>query len=145
VSTPHPYIPQQALARDLLITAVNVGINHWARVHGCTVEGPAEQIRAEGIDTRDRAVWSVDLADITRAIAKLIATPYQCAAPDSGIDFGLLRTVGEVLYEGQRHWRTRVADFKPGPATPPDYDRDDFEQMVADVVFQVAVADEVIY
>jgi hypothetical protein len=113
VSTPNPYTPQQALARDLLITAVNGAINHWARVHGCTVEGPAEQIRAEGIDTHDRAVWSVDIADISRAIAKLIATPYQCAAPDSGIDFGLLRTVGEVVSDGQRHWRTRVADLKP--------------------------------
>ena len=145
MSTPNPYTPEQALALDLLITAVNGGINQWARVHGCTVDGPAEQIRAEGIDTHVRAVWSVDLAYITRAIAKLIATPYQCAAPDSGIDFGLLRTVGEVLSEGRRHWRTRVADLKPSPAAPTDYDRDEFEQMVADVVFQVAVADAVIY
>jgi hypothetical protein len=79
--TDYPYSPQQALARDVLTLAVNGGITRWARVHGYTVNCPPEQVRAEGIDIADRSLWTVDLGDIERAIAKLIATPDQCAAP----------------------------------------------------------------
>jgi hypothetical protein len=56
--------PEQDVARDPLITAVNGGINRWARVHGCTVNAPAGQIRAEGIDLADRSLWQVSLANL---------------------------------------------------------------------------------
>ncbi|HEV7195793.1 MAG TPA: hypothetical protein VGN19_07630, partial [Pedococcus sp.] len=57
------YTTEQALARSVLLTAVNGGINHWARVHGFTVDCPPEQVRAEGVDTvDDRSLWHVDLS-----------------------------------------------------------------------------------
>ena len=61
------YTAEQALARSVLLTAVNGGINHWARVHGFTVDCPPEQVRAEGVDTEDdRSLWHVDLDDTHR-------------------------------------------------------------------------------
>jgi hypothetical protein len=139
------YTCEQALARSLIITAVNGGITHWARVHGYTVDCPPEQVRAEGLDIADRTVWTVDIDAITGAVTKLIDKPYQCAAPDSGVDPGLLRTLSETLADARKRHLSRVADLKPSPTAAPDYDRLEFEQMLADVVFQVAVADEVIY
>lgn len=139
------YTPEQALARDLIATAVNGSINHWARVHGYLIDCPPAAVRAEGIDIRDRSVWSADLADITRAITELIDAPQDCADPGSGIDAGLLRTVSHALHDARTRQLSRVADLIADPAAAPDHDRGEFERMVADVVFQVAVADEVIY
>lgn len=139
------YTPEQAMARDLIDTAVNGSINHWARVHGYLIDCPPAAVRAEGIDIRDRSVWSADLADITRAITKLIDAPQDCADPDSGIDAGLLRTVSHALHDARTRQLSRVADLIADPAASPDHDRGEFERMVADIVFQVAVADEVIY
>ena len=150
------YTPEQALARDLIATAVNGSINHWARVHGYLIDCPPAAVRAEGIDIRDRSaalgqrerarsVWSADLVDITRAITKLIDAPQDCADPGSGIDAGLLRTVSHALHDARTRQLSRVADLIADPAAAPDHDRGEFERMVADVVFQVAVAAQVIY
>jgi hypothetical protein len=135
------YTPEQAFARDLLITAVNGGINRWARVHGYTVDAPAEQIRAEGIDTTDRSVWSITLADLNSAIDKLISDPAQCADPGSGIDPELIGSVSEILADA----RERRIDSLTAIRIVPTRHADAIAQIVADVVFQVAVADGVIH
>ena len=133
------YTPEQAFARDLLITAVNGGINRWARVHGYTVDAPAEQIRAEGIDTVDRSVWSITLADLNSAIDKLISDPAQCADPGSGIDPELIGSVSEILADA----RERRIDSLTAIRIIATRHTDAITQIVADAVFQVAVADEV--
>ena len=141
MSTPNPHTPEQAFARDLLITAVNGGINRWARVHGYTVDAPAEQIRAEGIDTTDRSVWSITLADLNSAIDKLISDPAQCADPGSGIDPELIGSVSEILADA----RERRIDSLTAIRIVATRHTDAITQIVADAVFQVAVADEVIH
>ena len=136
------YTPEQALARSVLLTAVNGGINHWARVHGFTVDCPPEQVRAEGVDTvDDRSLWHVDLDDIQRSITKLIEQPEQCAAPDSGIDFEQLHAVSESLADARTRQLTDITDIQVVPARHADK----IHLIIADHVFQVAVADEVIY
>ncbi|PZS25441.1 MAG: hypothetical protein DLM61_19955 [Pseudonocardiales bacterium] len=136
------YTPEQALARSILLTAVNGGINHWARVHGFTVDCPPEQVRAEGIDTVDgRSLWHVDLDDIQLSITKLIEQPEQCAAPDSGIDFEQLHAVGESLTDAITRRLNDLADIQIIPARHADK----IHLIIADHVFQVAVAGEVIY
>jgi hypothetical protein len=135
------YTPEQAFARDLLITAVNGGINRWARVHGYLIDAPAEHIRAEGIDTNDRSVWSITLADLNTAIDKLISDPAQCADPSSGIDPELIGSVSEILTDARER---RIASLTAIRIVPTRH-TDAIAQIVADVVFQVAVADEVIY
>ena len=132
------YSPEQALARDVLITAVNGGINHWARVHGYTADCPPEQARAEGVDTvDDRSLWHVDLADIQRSINKLIEQPARCAAPDSGIDQDVLSNVGIALQARLIARRNNVALGQDARVAT--------DSRIADIVFQVAVADEVVY
>jgi hypothetical protein len=135
------YTPEQAFARDLLITAVNGGINRWARVHGYLIDAPADQVRAEGIDTMDRSVWSITLADLTAAIDKLITDPAQCADPGSGIDTELIGSVSEILADARERRIESLSAIRIIPARHTD----PIGQIVADVVFQVAVADEVIY
>lgn len=136
------YTPEQALARSVLLTAVNGGINHWARVHGFTVDCPPEQVRAEGVDTvDDRSLWHVDLYDIQRSMTKLIEAPEQCAAPDSGIDLDQLHAVGESLAEARTRQLTDITEIQVVPARHADK----IHLIIADHVFQVAVADEVIY
>lgn len=136
------YTPEQAFARDLLITAVNGGINRWARVHGYLIDAPAEQVRAEGIDTMDRSVWSITLADLTAAIDKLISDPAQCADPGSGIDTDLIESVSQLLAAARANQLTTLAAALGTGATDQG---GPLSHVVADVVFQVAVADEVIY
>jgi hypothetical protein len=136
------YTPEQALARSILLTAVNGGINHWARVHGFTVDCPPEQVRAEGVDTvDDRSLWHVDLDDIQRSIAKLIEQPEQCAAPDSGIDLDHLHAVSESLADARTRQFTDITEIQIIPSRHADK----IHLIIADHVFQVAVADEVIY
>lgn len=136
------YTPEQALARSVLLTAVNGGINHWARVHGFSVDCPPEQIRAEGVDTiDDLSLWHVDLDDIQRSITKLIEQPEQCAAPDSGIDFEQLHAVGESLADARARQLNDLAEIQIVPVRHADK----IHLIIADHVFQVAVADEVIY
>ncbi len=137
------YSPEQALARDLLIHALNGGASvYWAHVHGVTVDCPPEQVRAEGVDTvDDRSLWHVDLDDIQRSITKLIEHPEQCAAADSGIDFEQLHAVGESLADARTRQLTDIADIQVVPARRADK----IHLIIADHVFQVAVADEVIY
>ena len=139
------YTPEQALARDVLLAAVNGASNHWAHVHGYTVDCPPEQVRAEGINTTNRSVWIVDLDDITRAITKLIERPLACGDPNIILDTGLLFSISATLAMARTRQLTRVANLPAPDAGLPDYDRGNFERMLTDVVFQVAVADEVIY
>jgi hypothetical protein len=132
------YTPEQALARDVLLAAVNGGINHWARVHGFTADCPPEQVRAEGVDTvDDRSMWYVDLADIQRSITKLIEQTAQCTAPDSGIDQEVLTDVGLALKAALIARRNNLPLAEDA--------RIETDARVADIVFQVAIADEVLY
>ena len=135
------YTPEQAFARDLLITAVGGGINRWAHVHGATTDGPAEQIRAEGIDILDRSVWSVTLSDLNGAIDKLIADPTQCADPGSGIDPELIGSVSEILADARARRAASLHDIRITPIRHTH----GIARTIADIVVQVAVADEVIY
>jgi hypothetical protein len=136
------YTPEQAFARSVLLTAVNGDINHWARVHGFTVDCPPEQVRAEGVDTvDDRSLWHVDLDDIQRSITKLIEQPEQCAAPNSGIDLEQLHAVSEFLAEARTRQVNDIAEVEVVPARHAD----ELHLIIADHVFQVAVANEVIY
>ena len=111
-------------------------------MHGYLIDAPAEQVRAEGIDTMDRSVWSITLADLTAAIDKLISDPAQCADPGSGIDTDRIESVSQTAGSSPRrpaHHPGRSARhrrYRPGRP---------LSHVVADVVFQVAVADEVIY
>ncbi len=75
------YSADQALNRDLLLNAVNGASLHWARVHGYTADCAPDEVRAEGIDLGTRAVWSVDLDDIDRAVTILIDQPLTYAHP----------------------------------------------------------------
>jgi hypothetical protein len=139
--TDYRYSPQQALARDVLTLAVNGGITRWARVRGYTVNGPPGQVRAEGIDLADRSLWTVDLRDIEHAITKLIEAPDQCAIPDSGIDFDQLHGASEALRTARDEALHRLAAIRSAPNrhSEPIY------LIIADIVFQVAVSDEVSY
>jgi hypothetical protein len=131
------YTPEQAFARSVLLAALNGGINHWARVHGFTVDCPPEQVRAEGVDTvDDRSLWHVDLDDIQRSITKLIEAPEQCAAPVSGLDHHPLKAISESLADARTRQLTDLADIEETAM---------IHEIIADHVFQVAVADEVIY
>ena len=49
------YTPEQAMARDLIDTAVNGSINHWARVHGYLIDCPPAAVRAAIWRTRERS------------------------------------------------------------------------------------------
>ena len=69
------YTTEQALNRDLLVNAVNGASLHWARVHGNTADCPPDEVLAEGIHLGTRAVWSVDLDNIDRAVTVLIDQP----------------------------------------------------------------------
>jgi hypothetical protein len=135
------YTPEQAFARELLAAAVNGGINRWARVHGYLIDAPADQVRAEGLDTVDRSVWSITLGDLNTAIDKLITNPEQYAEAGSGIDPGLIGGVSEILADA----RERRIDSLTAIRSVPTRRTGPIAQIVADVVFQVAVADEVIY
>jgi hypothetical protein len=135
------YTPEQALARSMLLTAVNGASLYWARVHGYTVDCAAEQIHAEGIHLRDRSVWSVDLTDISRAVTKLIERPTDCADPQSISDNRTLPYVRDALAAARQQGLTRVADLEPAEA---DYTPTQSRELIADVVFQLAVTDEVI-
>jgi hypothetical protein len=140
------YNPQQALARDLLIQAAVTGAsNHWARMHGYTVKCRPEQVRADGLNTVASSVWVVDLGDISRAITKLIERPLACGDPAVVMDTGMLTCVSRTLATARLRQLTRVANLPACEAGRPNYDRTEFEEMVADVVLQVAVEGEVIY
>jgi hypothetical protein len=132
---------EQALARSILLTAVNGASLYWARVHGCTGDCAPEQVHAEGIHLRDRSVWSVDLTDISRAVTKLIERPTDCADPESISDHRTLPYVSGTLAAARQQGLTRVADLEPAVA---GYTPTQSRELIADVVFQLAVTDEVI-
>lgn len=138
------YTAEQALARDLLITVLNGASLYWVRVHGYTVDCPPDQVRAEGVDTTDRSVWIVDLDDMTRAVTKLIERPLSCGDPEFVRDVGMLTCVSTTLATARARSLARVANLLACGAGDSGYDRAEFEQLIADVVFQVAVNDEVI-
>lgn len=138
------YTAEQALARDLLITVLNGASLYWAHVHGYTVDCPPDQVRAEGVDTSDRSVWIVDLDDISRAVTKLIERPLTCGDPEFVRDVGMLTCVSTTLATARARNLVRVANLPACEAGDPSYDRLEFEQLIADVVFQVAVNGEVI-
>lgn len=130
------YTPEQTLARDILLAAVSGGINHWARVHGFTVNCPAEQIRAEGVDViDDRSLWHVNLTDVQDAITKLVEQPADCAARHCGIDPSVFTGVGLALQA------TLIARRNDLPLARDA--RVETDPRIADIVFQVAVANEV--
>ena len=133
------YTAEQALNRDLLVHAVNGASLHWARVHGYTADCPPDHVRAEGINVHTRAMWRVDLDDIERAVRKVIERPLACGDVDVIIDAGLLTCVGEILTVARRRRLTHVASLPAVQAGRLHYNRTEFEQMVADVVLQVAV------
>lgn len=141
MTDPATYTPEQAFARSLLITAVNGGINHWARVHGYTVAVTADQIRAEGIDTTDRSVWHVNLADLQDAITRLIEHPEQCGDPGSGVDTDQIHSISETLADARDRQLTDLADIH----ITPERHTEAIHRVIADVVVQVAVAAEVIH
>jgi hypothetical protein len=134
------YTAEQALARDLLVTAVHGASPYWAHVHGVTIDCPADQIRAEGIHVGDRSVWSVDLADITCAITTLVERPGDCAEPGAVSDSRTLPYVSATLAAARAQGLTRVADLTPAAA---DYSCTQSRELIADVVFQFAVSSEV--
>ena len=134
------YTAEQALARSILLTAVNGASLYWARVHGYTVDCPPEQVYAEGIHLRDRSVWSVDLTDISRAVTKLIERLTDCAGPEAISDHRTLPYVSGTLAAARQQGLTRVADLTPAEA---DYTPTQSRELIADVVFQVVVTDEV--
>jgi hypothetical protein len=138
------YTAQQALNRDLLVNAVNGASLHWARVHGYTADCPPEQVRAEGIHLGTRAVWSVDLDDIDRAVTALIDQPLTYAHPDRISDPQLLTLVSSALAVARERGVTTVAAIPGVTDGVTDYDPNAFEQMVVDVVFQIATLGEVI-
>jgi hypothetical protein len=89
-------------------------------------------------------VWIVDLNDMTRAITTLIERPLSCGAPEFVRDVGMLSCVSTTLATARARSLARVATLPAFDAGDPGYDRAEFEQLIADVVFQVAVKDEVI-
>jgi hypothetical protein len=135
------YTAEQALTRSILLTAVNGASLYWARVHGYTVDCAAEQVHAEGIHLRDRSVWRVDLTDISRAVTKLIERPADCANREAISDHRTLPYVSGTLAAARQQGLTRVADLTPAEA---DYAPTQSRELIADVVFQLAVTDEVI-
>jgi len=131
------YSPEQALARDVLIIAVNGGITHWARVHGYQVDCPPEQVSAEGVDVEDdRSLWRVTLPDLQDAITKIAENPGGCVEsyqPDS--EYG-------ELVELLRSVRTQLSD---GAALLDIAETAELDGAAADMIFQVATCGEVIY
>lgn len=136
---------EQALNRDLLVNAVNGASPHWARVHGYTADCPLDEVLAEGIHLDTRAMRSVDIDDIDCAVRKLVDRPLECGDVDVLIDTGVLTSVGSILAAARRGGLTTVASLPAMQAPEPGYDRAEFEDVVTDVVLQVAVADEVAF
>lgn len=137
------YTAEQALNRDLLISAVNGASLHWARIHGYTADGAPEEVLAEGVHLGTRAVWSVDLDDIDRAVTILIDQPLTYARPDRISDPQLLTLVSSALAAARERGVTTAAEI-PGVAdSVTDYHPAAFEQLVVDVVFQIAALGEV--
>lgn len=138
------YSADQALNRGLLLNAVNGASLHWARVHGYTAACAPDEVRAEGIHLGTRAVWSVDLDDIDRAVTILIDQPFTYVHPDRISDPQLLTLVSSALAVARERGVSTVAEI-PGVADGvTDYDPGVFESLVVDVVFQIATLVEVI-
>ena len=135
------YTAEQALARSILLTAVNGASLYWARVNGYTVDCTPEQVHAEGIHLRHRSVWSVDLTDISGAVTKLIERPHRLVHPEAISDNRTLPYVSGTLAAARQQGLTRVADLEPAEA---DCTPTQSRELIADVVFQLAVTDEVI-
>lgn len=134
------YTAEQALSRDLLIYALNGGASgNWIHVHGVSVDCPPEQIRTEGIHIADRSVWSVGLADITRAVTKLIKHPSQCADPHSTVDMDQLLSVSGTLHAARHDHVRELAAIR----FTPDRHSEPLHLIIADLVMQVAVTGEV--
>lgn len=134
------YTAEQALARDLLSTALNRGVKHWAGLHGYTLEGPPDQVRAEGIDTSDRCEWVVNLDDIARATARLAADPERYAARN-------LRAVRVRVHSAASTVRAAQRKLAHGitPGSGPEFYADLTPHLgdTADVVLRIAGADAV--
>jgi hypothetical protein len=138
------YTAEQALDRDLLVRAVNGASLRWARVHGYTADGPLEQVLAKAIHLGTRGVWSVDLDDIDRAVTVLIDQPLTYARPDR-ISDPLLLTLVSSAFAAARDQAVTTVDAIPGVAGGvADYDPEAFDQLVVDVVFQIAALGQVI-
>jgi hypothetical protein len=95
VTTPISYTPEQTFARDLLIAAINGGINRWAR-HGDSIDVPADQVRAEGVDIADRAIWTVTLVELQAAMNRLVADPHISTSSDTPAGTSLERVQAAV-------------------------------------------------
>ncbi|WP_375502658.1 hypothetical protein [uncultured Jatrophihabitans sp.] len=141
MTEPTGYSPDQALARDLLVTSLSGASLCWARVHGYIAEGLPEEIRAEGIHIQDRSVWTINLADITDAVTELIEHPDLVAAPGAISDGRTLPYVAASLAAARQQELRRVVDLDTADA---DYSATESHELIADVVFQLAATGEVV-
>jgi hypothetical protein len=138
----NPYTPEQAFARDVLIAAVNGGINRWAHVHGYLIDAPADQIRAEGIDKTDRSIWHITLADLQNALHKLTTDPEQYAAPDAPTVAARVHAAAATIRAAQGKL---AAGITPTSGLPFYADLMPSIGDAADVVVQIAATAEVIH
>lgn len=133
------YTAQQCFAQDVLAAALAGGIAHWARVGDVHRDPNGAPVAAAGVDLDDtRSAWSVDLADVTRAIARVIDHPEDCFAPDATINPLFTGSI-PVLLRAIRH----QLDTAGYPL--PRFFTDRVDAVMGDIVVQVAVAGEVIY
>jgi hypothetical protein len=146
VTTPPPYTPEQTFARDLLIAAINGGINRWARVHGYSIDVPADQVRPEGVDIADRAIWTVTLVELEAAMNKLVADPHLSTSSDQRHPSWNQPGAGPGR-SGHHPRCVREARRRVNPASGRPFYGDLMSRIseTADVVVQVALAGEVIY
>ena len=139
MTSPTGYTAQQA--RDLLNAALHGGASVYrAHVHGVSIDGAPEQVRAEGIHLSDRPVWAVDIHDLTRAVTKLLEHPEDCAEPGNVSDSRALPYVSATLAAARTNDVRRVADLAQADA---DYSLLESHGLIADFVMQVAVTGEV--
>jgi hypothetical protein len=131
------YTPRQAFARDILTAAVDGGSSYWARIWSYRSDCPPDQVLAVGVDTEDgQSLFHVSLDDIQAAIDNVADRPDTCG-------FGRL----------DRRWRVRlpellrsIRDQLDAGAYPHSvYDTSQIDAADADLILQVAMAEQVIY
>jgi hypothetical protein len=131
------YTPAQAFARDVLTAAVDGGSTYWARTWTYHSDCPPDQVLAFGVDIEDDlSLWQVSLDDIQAALDSIADRPADCG-------FGPLA----------RRWRVRLpallrsirSQLAAGAYPHEVYDTTQIDAADADLILQVAVAEQVIY
>ena len=113
------YTPEQALARSILLTAVNGGINRTGPA--CTASAstarPSRSAPRASTPSMTARCGTSTSTTSRRSITKLIEHPAQCADPESSIDFEQLHAVGESLADARTAGahRHRRHPGVPGP------------------------------